>query len=137
MDKPAVRDAALLVFRALLGVIFVAHGVDKMFFTGMDATAAHFGQWGIIQPTLSAWLTAIIEMVCAALLVVGLLTTAAAGVLAIVMALAGYFVHLSQGLFATDGGFEYPLVLVGSLLMIVVFGAGRASLDGVLSRVEA
>ncbi|WP_293768502.1 DoxX family protein [uncultured Corynebacterium sp.] len=136
MDRPAVRDAALLIFRVVLGVVFVAHGVDKVFFTGMQATTDQFAAWGVPQPTASAWLCAICEMVGGSLLVVGLLTTAVAGALALLAACAGYFVHVGNGLFNADGGFEYPLVLVVSLLMIVVFGAGRASLDGVLSRVE-
>lgn len=131
-----MRDAALLIFRAVLGVVFVAHGADKVFITGMATTADRFEQWSVPQPTVSAWVCAIAEMVGGSLLVVGLLTTAVAGALALLAACAGYFVHLGNGLFNADGGFEYPLVLVVSLLMIVVFGAGRASLDGVLSRVE-
>ncbi|WP_442903823.1 DoxX family membrane protein, partial [Gilvimarinus sp. 1_MG-2023] len=47
MNRPAVRDAALLIFRAVLGIIFVAHGVDKMFFAGMDETTGQFSAWGI------------------------------------------------------------------------------------------
>ncbi len=137
MNRPAVRDAALLIFRAVLGIIFVAHGVDKVFFTGPAATAQVFAQWGIPQAQMSAWVCALVEMVAGSLLVVGLLSTAAAGVLALLAGLAGYFVHLGNGLFAAEGGVEYPLVLVVALLMIVVFGPGRASLDGVLSRVDA
>lgn len=135
MDRPAVRDAALLVLRLVLGVVFVAHGVDKVYFTGMEQTAAAFAQWQVPQPQLSAWVAAAAEMVGGALLVVGLLTTAAAGALALFMACAAYFVHWGHGLFAAAGGVEYPLVLIVALLMIVVFGAGRASLDGVLTRV--
>ncbi|MGX1739214.1 DoxX family protein [Corynebacterium flavescens] len=137
MDKPAVRDAALLVFRAVLGIIFVAHGVDKMFMTGMDETIGQFSAWGVPQPQISAYLAALGEMIGGAFLVIGLLTTLVAGALALLAACALYFVHLDNGLFATDSGIEYPAVLVVSLLMIVVFGAGRASLDGVLSRANS
>ena len=137
MNRPAVRDAALLILRAVLGVVFVAHGVDKVFFTGMDVTRASFTEWGIPQPGLSAWVCALAEMMGGSLLVVGLLTTAVAGVLALLAGAAAYFAHLDNGLFAYNNGFEYPLVLVVSLAMIVVFGAGRASLDGVLAHVES
>ena len=137
MNNPAVRDAALFIFRAVLGTIFVAHGVDKMFFAGMDETIGQFSAMGIPQPQLSAYLAAISEMLGGAALVVGLLTTFVAGALALLMACALYFVHLGHGLFAADGGFEYPLVLIAGLLMIVVFGSGRASVDGVLSRADA
>ena len=85
------------------------------------------------QPTL--WVGESLAVVLGgALLVVGLLTTLAAGALALLMLAALYFVHLNSGLFIADGGFEYVLVLIVSLLMIVVFGSGRASIDGVLSR---
>ena len=92
---------------------------------------------GIPQPHVSAYIAALGEMIGGSLLVVGLLTTFVAGALALFMACALYFVHLGHGLFAADGGFEYPAVLIASLVMIVVFGSGRVSLDGVLSRVDA
>ena len=47
MNRPAVRDAALLIFRAVLGLIFIAHGVDKMFMTGMDETVGQFSALGV------------------------------------------------------------------------------------------
>ena len=137
MNRPAVRDAALLIFRAVLGVIFVAHGVDKMFFSGMDEITGQFSALGVPQPHTSAYLAAFAEMLGGAALVVGLLTTFVAGALALLMACALYFVHMGNGLFAADGVVEYPLVLIVSLLMIVVFGSGRASVDGVLSRADA
>ena len=110
MNRPAVRDAALLILRAVLGIIFVAHGVDKMFFTGMDETTGQFSALGIPQPQLSAYLASIAEMIGGAALVVGLLTTFVAGALALLMACALYFVHLGNGLFSADGGIEYPPV---------------------------
>ena len=122
MNRPAVRDTALLLLRAVLGLVFVAHGVDKMFFAGIDETTGQFSAMGIPQPHVSAYIAALGEMIGGSLLVVGLLTTFVAGALALFMA---------------DGGFEYPAVLIASLVMIVVFGSGRVSLDGVLSRVDA
>ena len=137
MDRPAVRDAALLVLRAVLGTVFIAHGADKMFLSGIEKSAAQFGQWGIPQPELSAYVAAAGELISRGMLVLGLLTTFIAGMLALLAGLGLYFVHLGNGFFVSEGGVEYPLVLVISLLMIVVFGAGRASLDEVLARVDA
>ncbi|AGG66293.1 DoxX family protein [Corynebacterium callunae] len=134
MDKPVVRDAALLIFRAVLGVIFVAHGWEKLFIAGITKTTGQFSAWGVPQPKLSAWITAIAELLGGGLLVVGLLTTFVAGAMALLIAAAMYFVHLDAGFFISEGGIEYPLLLVVSLLMIVVFGSGRASVDGVLTR---
>lgn len=134
MDKPVVRDSALLLLRLVLGTVFIAHGLDKLVFSGLTATSGQFSAWGVPQPTLSAWMVMATELAGGVLLVVGLLTTLAAGVLALLMAAALWFVHVGAGFFASAGGFEYPAVLMASLVMIVVFGAGRASLDGVLTR---
>ncbi len=132
MDKPAVRDAALLLLRIVLGTVFIAHGWDKLVFTGITETTGQFSAWGVPQPKLSAWLVTAVELVGGALLVVGLLTTFVAGLLALLMVAAVWFVHLDAGFFTATGGLEYPVVLIAALLMVVVFGSGRVSLDGVL-----
>ncbi len=136
MDRPIFRDIALLVFRLVLGGVFVAHGVDKFYLSGITQTTGQFSALGIPQPKLSAYLAAVAEVLGGAMLAVGLLTTFVASVLALLMVAAMYFVHLSQGFFVTGGGFEYVLVLIVSLLMIVVFGSGRASVDGILARYD-
>lgn len=134
MDSPAVRDAALLVLRAIIGVVFVAHGYDKAFLTGLDGTTQQFAAWGVPRAGTSATVAMAAELLGGSMLIVGLLTTIAAGGLALLMLAAMYFVHIGNGFYAVQGGVEYPLVLAVSLIVIVVFGAGRASLDGVLQR---
>ncbi|CAB1006315.1 DoxX family protein [Corynebacterium diphtheriae] len=136
MDQPIVRDITLLVFRAVLGIVFVAHGFERFFRTGLVETTGQFSAMGVPQPKLSAYLTATGELLGGSLLVVGMLTTFVAGALALLVVAAIYFVHLDHGFFVADSGMEYPLVMVVALLMIVVFGAGRASIDGVLSRAD-
>ncbi|MFC2596279.1 DoxX family protein, partial [Corynebacterium durum] len=56
MDKPVVRDAALLIFRATLGLIFVAHGWQKLFMDGPVETAGKLSAAGIPQAKLSAYI---------------------------------------------------------------------------------
>ena len=124
----------LLILRVVLGVVFVAHGWRILLIDGIAETTGQFSAWGVPQPALSAWVAALGQLLCGALLCVGLLTTAVAGVLAVFVAAAAYLVHLDHGLFNVDCGLEYPLVLIAALLVIVVFGTGRASVDGVLSR---
>ncbi|WP_048380628.1 DoxX family protein [Corynebacterium renale] len=134
MDKPVVRDGALLLIRVVVGIVFVAHGWNIFFVAGITETTGQFSAWGVPQPGLSAWIAGLGQLLGGALLVVGLLTTIIAGALALLTACALYFVHLGSGFFATDGGIEYPAVLLASLLMIVVFGSGRASVDAALTR---
>lgn len=134
MNRPAVRDFALLLLRCVLGVVFVARGFDRWFGTGMRATARDFAAAGVPQPQFSAYLAGTVELLGGTFLIIGLLTTIVAGILALQVLAAGYFVHLEHGFFIEQGGVEYPLVLAAALVMIVVFGSGRASLDGVLTR---
>ncbi|GGG78637.1 DoxX family protein [Corynebacterium pelargi] len=136
MDRPAIRDAALLILRLVLGVVFVAHGYQKFFLQGITEVTGQFSALGIPQPKLSAVLAASSELIGGSLLIVGLLTTFVAGALALLMMAAMYFVHMGSGFFLEDGGIEYPLVLIAALFIVVIFGSGRASVDGVLSRAE-
>lgn len=134
MNRPAVRDFALLLLRLVLGCVFVAHGYQHWFGAGMRQTVDEFAAAGVPQPTLSAYLAGTTELLAGTFLIIGLLTTIAATLLGLLALAGGYFVHLDHGFFAENGGVEYPLVLVAALFIIVVFGSGRASLDGVLTR---
>lgn len=134
MNRPAVRDFALLVLRLVLSAVFVAHGYNHWFEMGMVETGRQFAALGVPQPQLSAYLTGTVELIGGAFLAVGLLTTITASLLALIVLAAGYFVHLGNGFFIEAGGVEYVLVLAAALFIITVFGTGRASLDGVLTR---
>ncbi|MBN9644724.1 DoxX family protein [Corynebacterium mendelii] len=134
MDKPVVRDGALFVFRCVIGFVFAAHGYQKLFVAGPGQTTAYFLSQQIPQPALAAWLTAICELVGGILLIIGLVTTIAAGVLAVIMVGAFWFVTRSGGLFVATGGSEYVVVLWAALVTIVVFGPGRASIDGAVGQ---
>lgn len=134
MNRPAVRDFALLVLRLVLGAVFVARGFNHWFDVGIAETGRQFADLGVPQPQLSAYLTGTVELIGGAFLAVGLLTTITASLLVLLVLAAGYFVHLDNGFFIENGGIEYPLVLAAALFIITVFGTGRASLDGVLTR---
>lgn len=134
MNRPAVRDFALLLLRCVLGVVFVARGYQHWFGDGMAATGREFAGYGVPAPQASAFVVGTVELIGGTFLAIGLLTTIVASVLALLVVAAGYFVHLGNGFFAEQGGVEYPLVLAAALLILVVFGTGRASLDGVLTR---
>lgn len=60
---------------------------------------------------------------------VGILAPAASVVLIMDMVGALWFVHLYRGFFVANGGVEFAALLVVTLIVIAIFGAGRASLD--------
>ena len=128
--RAASRDLVLLLARVGVGIVFVAHGWQKFSTNGLDATAANFEQMGVPAPTLSAYYAAAAELVGGAALILGLLTSVAGLLLAIDMAGAFLFVHLSNGVFVTEGGWELVVVLGLSALTLAAVGAGRVSVDG-------
>jgi putative oxidoreductase len=133
MTLPApVRDVAVLLARIGVGVVFVAHGWQKLFTNGIDGTAAFFDQAGIPAPTLSAWVATIIELIGGAALILGLLVPVAAVLLLLDMLGAWLFVHAGHGFFLATGGCEYVLTLGSAALLFAAVGGGRYSLDHVL-----
>jgi putative oxidoreductase len=129
---PLVRDVLLLITRVAVGLVFFAHGWQKLFTNGVDGTAAFFGQNGVPAPQASAWVAALLELVGGALLVVGL-AVPVVGILLLLDMLGAYlFVHSGNGLFVAGNGYELVLVLGAAALVFVAVGPGRYSLDHVL-----
>ena len=130
----AARDLVLLISRIGLGVVFIAHGWQKFHTNGLDKTAAAFEQMGVPAPTLSAYYATGIELLGGVALILGVLTPVAGVLLALDMAGALAFVHLSNGVFAADGGWELVGVLGLLSLTLAAVGAGRVSLDSIFTR---
>jgi len=122
-----------LPLRIALGIIFIAHGAQKVFGAwggpGIGKFTAASAPFGFMRP---GWLwlgmAAIAELVGGALVLLGLLTRAGAFFLAITMLVAMFGVHWSGGLFLPRG-IEYTVALLGMSLALLIAGGGRLSLD--------
>ncbi|ALD11753.1 DoxX family protein [Clavibacter capsici] len=131
---PALQDAALLVVRVAIGVILVAHGLQKFVEYTLDGTAASFTQMGIPVPGVAAVFAATVETVGGAALVLGLLTPVFAALNIVNLLGAFAIVHAGKGIFVDAGGYELVLALIAGLVVLALLGAGRLSVDGLLSR---
>lgn len=128
-------SAGLLIIRVVVGVMFVAHGVKHLL--GREKTTAWFSWLGFRAPGFQWFASTATEIGAGILLVLGLLTGAAAAGIIGVMAVAFWTVHREAGFFITafmkDGidveGYEYVAVLAFAALGIAVTGAGEFSLD--------
>ena len=66
-------------------------------------------------------------------LILGLLLRPAAAVLAATMVVAIVSVHLPNGLFLANNGYEFGLALLAVSVSLAIRGAGSASVDRMLS----
>jgi putative oxidoreductase len=127
-----------LVVRVALGVVFVAHGGQKVFGWfgghGLRATIAAFTSMGVPAP--AAALAAFIELFGGSAMLLGVLARPAAVGLIVIMLVAIAKVHGQHGFFLNfEGvpgkghGFEFNFVLIAMALSILIGGAGVLSID--------
>ena len=130
--------AAALILRVPVGLILSAHGAQKLFGwfggNGLAGTAGWLSSMGMEPGLLMAILAGGAEFFGGLALVLGLLTRPAALVAAFTMLVAIFSVHIGNGLFAADGGYEYALTLMVALLALAVQGGGYLSMDNALSK---
>jgi putative oxidoreductase len=123
----------LTVLRVVTGIIFMAHGWQKLFQMGLHGTAGMFGAIGVPVPAVSSAIVTFVELLGGLALIIGLLTRWAAALNGFDMIVAILLVHLKNGLLK-PGGFEHPLIMLAACIALVMLGPGAASVDGALAK---
>jgi putative oxidoreductase len=145
MNHPAIQrliatDAgwAALALRVPVGIIFVAHGAQKLFGWfggyGLDGTGQWMASIGLNPGYLMAFLAGGAEFFGGLALILGVLVRPAAALLAFTMVVAIFAVHFEHGLFLSNNGYEFGLALLAASVALALGGAGRASFDQVFVR---
>jgi len=132
-------SVSLLIVRVALGIIFFAHGAQKVFGwfhgPGLRGVVAYFKQ-ALGVPAPLTVLAALTEFLGGVAMIIGLLVRPAAAGLIVVMLVAISTVHWKNGFFLNwsmepgkGHGFEMNLALIGMALALLIGGAGRLSID--------
>lgn len=125
-----------LPMRIGAGAIFTSHGAQKLFGWfggyGLEGTAGWMTSIGLEPGLLMAGMAGGAEFFGGLLLFVGLLVRPAALMLAITMIVAIVTVHLQNGLFMSNNGYEFALALLVMSVALVFRGAGSLSIDRLL-----
>ena len=123
--------------RIPVGIIFAAHGAQKLFGWfgghGLEGTGQWMASIGLNPGYLMALLAGSAEFFGGLVLILGLLVRPAGAVLAFAMLVAILSVHIGNGLFMSNNGYEFGLALLAVAVSLAISGAGRGSLDRLLA----
>ena len=135
-------NIAGLIARLALGIVILPHGLQKLLGMfgggGFTKTVEFFVSTGM--PSVVAILIIVAESFGALALIIGLLARFSAAAITVIMLGAIFMVHAPHGFFmnwfgAQEGeGFEYHILAIGLGLIVVLVGAGKASIDLMLSK---
>jgi putative oxidoreductase len=140
------NDIATAVLRLVLGIVFFAHGAQKMlgWFGGYGFSGTMGFFTGVMHiPAVFAFLAIAAEFFGGLGLIFGFLTRIAALGIFVNMLVAVALVHHHFGFFmnwtgAQKGeGYEYHLLALATAVLLIIRGAGAASVDRLLGRVQS
>ena len=134
MNSTFTRNVAQLVARIGLGYVFFSHGWQKLHDNGLAGTSAAFQKMGVPAPEPSAYYSTFVELIGGGALIIGAFTAVAGLLLVADMLGAFLIVHIHNGVFVGDGGYELVVALGAGALLLAVIGAGKFSVDGVIGR---
>lgn len=125
-------DLGILIVRLVVGVLFMGHGLGKLFGWfgqgGVKGTGAFFEKVGYSPGESLAVLTGIVELAAGIMLVLGFMIPLAAAIIIGDMMNAAW-VKSAAGFWTADQGYEYEFVLIMIALALTITGAGAYALD--------
>ena len=135
----AIQDLFLLIVRVAFGALMIAHGWRRWQHLGVQSQIAYLTQFSVPYPQYAAWAAVILELVGGIFLIVGAVTPLIALLfVAEQAATIAYTNFYHRDPTTVSGtivqGWEYNAALGAIALMLLVFGAGRISVDQLFRR---
>ena len=131
MKKENLLDLSMFILRIILGVIFTAHGAQKLFGMfngiGLEGTIKIMEGLGWGQSYLLATTWACIEFIGGIFLIFGILARWSAAAIVFTMLVRLWKINLAYGFFAQEGGIEYNLLVIGACIPLILLGGGSWS----------
>lgn len=119
--------------RGVIGPLFIGHGTQKLFGwfggAGLEGTGGFFESLGLRPGRRQAVAAGTAETLGGTLLTLGALTPVATTLLSSTMVTAIRTVHIKNGPWVTNGGYEYNAALIAILTALAEHGPGRPSVD--------
>jgi putative oxidoreductase len=131
MNKDNLFNLSMFALRVVIGIIFVAHGAQKLFGTfdgvGLEGTAKMVEGMGFSNAYVIGVVWACIEFVGGISLILGILARWSALAISLTMVVRLWKVNLMYGFFIQNGGIEYGLLIIGACLPLIFMGGGSWS----------
>jgi putative oxidoreductase len=129
-------DLGLLVLHVMVGLLLFGHGAQKLWGwfggRGVEGAGAFMETLALRPGRFHAILGGLGEVVGGGLIALGLLIPVGSALVIGVMVTATITAHWRNGLWAQNGGFEYPLTNIAIVFALAAVGAGDVSLDAAL-----
>ena len=131
IEKYANKDYFYFVFRIFVGLLFLQHGLQKLF-------GAFGGVGGQPMELLSLFgLAGLIEFLGGIAITLGLFTRLAALIAGIEMIIAYFMAHAPNNIIPLVNQGELALLYFASFLVLAVYGAGKWSVEKAILKKEA
>jgi len=126
-------EYAAIPLRLTLAFVFIVHGSQTLFGSfgghGLSWTSEYLASHGVIPGELWAVISGLLGLFGGITLLIGFLTRWVAAAMAIEMIVALVTINLRAGFSATQGGAEFPLILLAALVSLVLSGAQHYAVD--------
>lgn len=126
----------LFIIRLITGLTMIGHGTQKLFGwfggPGLKGMGEGMKQMGMKNGLMMALFAGLSEAGGGVLFILGFLTPLASLLIVIPMIVAIQKVHLQNGFFSSNGGYEFPLNLLVVAIGVAVAGPGGWALDALI-----